>query len=299
MDGSGGPARMGRYRALHGGRCYRGERRSTLAVFSDARRAPRVAGCSPSSYSCPSGWRPSGHREATSRITWSSFRASQRWRPQGRQQLSATGLPRVLAWGLQPHFSRPAVNGDLYPGHAPGLPVLIAPAFAIGGYWGTVVWIAMLTRSDRVRLESRYIVTRDVGAAWFAWSAAGLTVPVVLHGTLIYPVPIAGVLLAGGALALVSARERWRHSQDARRITEDRSDSRAQVNGLRRLARGVPALAAHSAGDASADSRPVTAFAPRSGGSSAGGDMAGCRRFRHANRSEPGRLVRFLPHRLR
>ena len=30
-------------------------------------------------------------------------------------------------------------------GHAPGLPTLIAPAFAIGGYWGTVVWVAMLT----------------------------------------------------------------------------------------------------------------------------------------------------------
>jgi len=37
-----------------------------------------------------------------------------------------------------------------------------------------------------------------------------LTVPVVLHGSLVYPDPIAGVILAGGAVALVVVNERRR-----------------------------------------------------------------------------------------
>ena len=90
------------------------------------------------------------------------------------------------------------------------MPALIAPAFAIGGYWGAVVWIAALAALGSTFVwKAGYIVTRDVGAAWFAWSAVVLTAPAVLHGTLIYPDPIGGMMLAGGALALVSTRERW------------------------------------------------------------------------------------------
>ena len=67
--------------------------------------------------------------------------------------------------------------------------------------------------------KAGYILTREVGAAWFGWSALVLTAPVVLHGTLIYPDPIGGVMLAGGALALVSAREWGRESPDSRERT--------------------------------------------------------------------------------
>ena len=118
--------------------------------------------------------------------------------------------------GLRPHIGRPALNGDLYSGHAPGVPALIAPAFAMGGYWGAVVWSALLAALGSVFVwRAAYIVTRDVGSAWFGWSAVGLTSPVLFHGTLIYPDPIAGTMLAGGELALVSVRERWRERPDA------------------------------------------------------------------------------------
>ena len=122
---------------------------------------------------------------------------------------------------LRPHLSQ----GDVYSGHAPGVPVLIAPAFAVGGYWGTVVWIAMLTALGSMFVwRAGYIFTRDVGAAWFGWSAAVLTAPAVLYGTLVYPDPIGGVMLAGGVLALVSAREHWRDSPDIRGPAEDRAN---------------------------------------------------------------------------
>jgi hypothetical protein len=112
---------------------------------------------------------------------------------------------------LQPHYSRPGINGELYSGHAPGLPALIAPAFAIGGYWGAVAWIALLSALGSIFVwQAGYAFTRDVGSAWFGWSAVILTVPMLFHGTLVYPDAIAGVMLAGGTLAVVVARERPR-----------------------------------------------------------------------------------------
>ena len=197
-----------------------------LAALSDARRAPRAAGVLAFiAFICvrlaavgpPGGDEPHYLLLTQSLLNDGDIKVANNYQRQDYLEYWRGDLP--------PHFSRPAANGDLYSGHAPGLPMLIAPAFAIGGYWGTVVWVAMLTALGSVFVwRAGYILTRDAGAAWFAWSALALTAPVMLHGTLIYPDPIGGVMLAGGALALVSARERWRHSADARQITEDRTD---------------------------------------------------------------------------
>ena len=111
---------------------------------------------------------------------------------------------------LQPHYSRQGTNGDLYSGHAPGLPALIAPAFAIGGYWGTVLCVALLGALGSIFVwRTGYVVSADPGAAWFGWSAVILTAPMLFHGTLIYPDPVAAVMLAGGVLAVVSERGLW------------------------------------------------------------------------------------------
>ena len=100
----------------------------------------------------------------------------------------------------------------------------MAPAYAIGGYRGTVVWIAMLTALGSIFVwKAGYLFTRDAGSAWFGWSAVVLTAPMLLHGTLVYPDPIAGVMLAGGALALVFVREKWRAIPDSGKDDEDRT----------------------------------------------------------------------------
>ncbi len=114
---------------------------------------------------------------------------------------------------LRPHFSSPSVTGELYSVHAPGLPAIIAPAFRTAGYWGVVVWIAVLVAiGSSFVWQAGYIVTGDPSAAWFAWGAVTLTVPVILHGTLVYPDHVAGTLLAGGTLALVAMNQRTRES---------------------------------------------------------------------------------------
>jgi hypothetical protein len=109
---------------------------------------------------------------------------------------------------LEPHFAAPAASGrTVYSVHAPGLPAIVAPAFLLGGYWAVVVWVALLVALGTAFVwKAAYVFTGDPGAAWFGWASVALTAPVVLHGTLIYPDPVAGMLLAGGivALALVS-----------------------------------------------------------------------------------------------
>ena len=112
---------------------------------------------------------------------------------------------------LGPQPAPPGVNGEQLSNHAPGLPALIAPAFALGGYRAVVAWIAVLTAIGTALVwKGGHLLTGDPWAAWFAWASVALTVPVVLHGSLVYPDPIAGVILAGGALALVVVNGRRR-----------------------------------------------------------------------------------------
>jgi hypothetical protein len=108
---------------------------------------------------------------------------------------------------LAPHYARPALDGSLYSGHAPGLPAVIAPAFALGGYPAVIAWIAAIAALGTCFVwKAAYELTADAAAAWFAWAAAALTAPMVIEGTLVYPDAVAGTLLAGGVLAIITAR---------------------------------------------------------------------------------------------
>jgi hypothetical protein len=107
---------------------------------------------------------------------------------------------------LRPHYARPAKDGSLYSGHGPGLPVLIAPAFAIGGYRAVVLWIAAIGALGTLFVwKAAHALTSDVTAAWVAWAAAALTAPAVLESTLIYPDSVAGTVLSAGVLAMLTA----------------------------------------------------------------------------------------------
>ena len=206
--------------------------------------------------------------------------------------LAGDPAPALLTSGCQ----RRAV-----PGHAPGLPALIAPAFAIGGYWGTVAWIGLLGALGSMFVwQAGYIVTRDVGSAWFGWSAVVLTAPALFHGTLIYPDPVAGVMLAGGVLALVSVREQWRAAPSASEAKETRIERQRL---WRLVCSGVPvavlpwlhtrlALPAAFLG---------LVLLVRIGAAirSASSDVARGSRVPDANRPQPRRLVRVFPQRLR
>lgn len=113
---------------------------------------------------------------------------------------------RYYAGPLRPHYARPARDGSLYSLHGPGLPVLIAPALAIGGYRGVVLWIAAIGALGTLFVwKAAHALTSDVTAAWVAWAAAALSAPAVLESTLIYPDAVAGTVLSAGVLAMLTA----------------------------------------------------------------------------------------------
>ena len=196
------------------------------AVFRDARRAPPLAGVLAFivliSVGLAAKGRPGGDEPHYLLIVQSLLK-------EGDLEIANNYERRdyLEYWSgpLRPHFSRPAINGDLYSGHAPGLPALVAPAFALGGYPGTRLWLALLTALGSMFIwRAGYIFTGDFGAAWFGWSAVVLTAPVVFHGTLLYPDAIAGVMLAGGILGVVSLRDVCRESPAAQGEERRRTD---------------------------------------------------------------------------
>jgi hypothetical protein len=108
---------------------------------------------------------------------------------------------------LPPHLSAPGRAGAVYSIHAPGLPVLVAPALALAGYPGVVALLVVLSALGTALVwRAGFALTRSAGAAWFGWATVTLSAPVALHGSAVYPDPVAGVVVAAVALALAHRR---------------------------------------------------------------------------------------------
>src|SRR5215210_6455266 len=99
-------------------------------------------------------------------------------------------------------------EGRLNEPHGVGFPLLIAPAYALGGARGVELFlaaVAALALALAYRLALR--VAPDpwaIGAAL----AVGLSPPFLAYGTAVYPEPAAGAALAGAALLALRLDER-------------------------------------------------------------------------------------------
>jgi hypothetical protein len=111
---------------------------------------------------------------------------------------------------LAPDYLRRGVDRRIYSIHAPGLPVLLLPAYAAFGYAGAVAALLLATAWG-TSLVWRMVrdVTGDAGAAWFAWAASALASPVLFHAFTVFPDGVAGIatLIALRGLAAISG---WR-----------------------------------------------------------------------------------------
>jgi hypothetical protein len=103
----------------------------------------------------------------------------------------------------------------VYSIHPVGLPVLLVPAFALGGYRGVLIWlvgVAALAATLMWRMAVR--LTGSAAAATLGWIAVALSAPWVLHAHAVYPeVTAAAVVLLAVApaaprqsVALLAAR---------------------------------------------------------------------------------------------
>jgi hypothetical protein len=100
------------------------------------------------------------------------------------------------------------VGGRLVEPHGLGFPLLLAPAYALGG--ATLVSVLLAAVAALAFVLGAALARRVVPDPWATWAAllAGLSPPAVAHATAVLPALAAGALLAGAALCALAVRER-------------------------------------------------------------------------------------------
>ena len=101
-----------------------------------------------------------------------------------------------------------AVEGRLNEPHGVGFPLLIAPAYAIGGAEGVELFLAAIAALSVALAYGLALRTVPDPWALAAALAVGLSPPFVAYGTAVYPELAAGAALAGAALLALRLRER-------------------------------------------------------------------------------------------
>ncbi len=113
-----------------------------------------------------------------------------------------------FAGELRPDFRTRGIDGQIYSIHAPGLPALVAPAFAVAGYRGVVALLILLSGAgSALAWQLAWLYTRRADAAWFGWAAVTFGATSVFHAFSIYPDGTGGVIVATGAWALLKAAD--------------------------------------------------------------------------------------------
>ncbi|MEZ5294583.1 MAG: hypothetical protein R2745_26120 [Vicinamibacterales bacterium] len=106
---------------------------------------------------------------------------------------------------LRPDFMRRGTNRQIYSIHAPGVSILVLPAFAAAGYAGAVATvIALVALGLALAWRAAHLLTDSAGAAWAATLAVGASAPVALHGFMLYPDGLGGAMAMAGVFGLVA-----------------------------------------------------------------------------------------------
>jgi len=105
---------------------------------------------------------------------------------------------------LKPDYLRRGRDGAIYSIHAPGLPAVIAPAFALGGYAGVNIFLSLVSALGAALVwHTCWRLTNDPRAAWFGWASVALTTPFLFQAFTVYPDGLGAVLVMTGIVALV------------------------------------------------------------------------------------------------
>jgi hypothetical protein len=110
---------------------------------------------------------------------------------------------------LRPDYLRRGLNGAIYSIHAPGLPALVAPVFAVFGYPGVKAALILLSAcaTGLVWLLA-WRCTGQPGASWFGWATVTCSTPFFFHAFSVYPDTPGAAISALGVWPLVDERAR-------------------------------------------------------------------------------------------
>src|SRR5262245_37953355 len=101
---------------------------------------------------------------------------------------------------LRPDFMVRGKNGLIYSIHAPGLSVVILPAYAVAGYAGSLVVVCLMAALMALAVFDLADAVAGRRAALFTWAAICFTVPFVPAAWLIYPDTAGALVVAWAAL---------------------------------------------------------------------------------------------------
>jgi hypothetical protein len=123
-----------------------------------------------------------------------------------RDEYAERAFEEFYPYDLDPHGRR--VEGRLNEPHGVGFPLLIAPAYALGGAKAVELFLAALAALG-VALAYR-LALRVAPDPWAlgAALAVGLSPPFLAYGSAVYPELAAGAALAGAALLALRLRDR-------------------------------------------------------------------------------------------
>jgi hypothetical protein len=89
---------------------------------------------------------------------------------------------------LRPDFLKRGTDGQIYSIHLPGVPAILAPVLALGGYGAVKVFLALLAAAAAsAAWRAAFALTGQVAAAWFGWAGVTLAAPVLLLSFTVYP----------------------------------------------------------------------------------------------------------------
>ncbi|MGE5199050.1 MAG: hypothetical protein ACM3H9_05380, partial [Rhodospirillaceae bacterium] len=110
---------------------------------------------------------------------------------------------------LRPDYLKRGTDGQIYSIHLPGVPALVAPVLALGGYGLVKVVLALASAAaTAVAWRTAYLLTGQAAAAWFGWAGVALAAPFLLLSFTVYPdgPGAVAVMLAFGMAAALQHR---------------------------------------------------------------------------------------------
>lgn len=106
---------------------------------------------------------------------------------------------------LRPDYLTRGKNGAIYSIHAPGLPALLLPAYALAGYAGALVFLCIIAALTALAVYDLASAVAGPRAALITWAAVSFTVPFIPHAWLLFPEMPGALIVAWGALWLWQA----------------------------------------------------------------------------------------------
>jgi len=105
-----------------------------------------------------------------------------------------------FAGDLRPDYLTRGANGAIYSVHAPGLPALLLPVYAVAGYLGSVVFVCLVGALAALAMFDLAEALAGRRAAVLTWVAACFTIPFVPYSWLLFPEVVGALLVAWAAL---------------------------------------------------------------------------------------------------